>query len=92
MRSRHTLQGLLVLIAVLLALNLAALLARPEGAPAVLLPQAQAGTVLKMDGPQFVTTNQEGSVITLWELGRYVGDGYESVKVRSFDSSGNRVK
>ncbi|MDK2971200.1 MAG: hypothetical protein PWP23_955 [Candidatus Sumerlaeota bacterium] len=92
MRSRHTLQGLLVLISVLLLLNLVALLARPEGAPAGLLPQAQAGTVLKLEGSQLVTTNQDGSIITLWELGRYVGDGYQSVKVRSFDSSGNRVK
>jgi hypothetical protein len=83
---------MLGVVAVLLALNLAAQLARREAPGPVLLPQAQAGNVLRIEGPQFVTTNEDGSVLTIWELGRHVGGSYESVKVQSFDATGARVK
>ncbi|MBX3729652.1 MAG: hypothetical protein KF858_10750 [Candidatus Sumerlaeia bacterium] len=89
--KRSPLHGLLALIAVLLALNLVVSALRPA-APVAVFPTAQASMILKTEGPQFITTNQEGNVIHVWELGRFVGDGYESVKVQSFNSSGGRMR
>ncbi len=83
-------KGLLVLVALLLAANLVATLSAREPGAAVVVPSAQAGQVLKIDGPVLVTTNDAGDAITVWQLGRYVNDGYESVKARTYDAASSR--
>ena len=86
-----SLKGVLVLIALLLAANLGMSLLRADSRPApAVLPTAQAGQVLKLDGPILITTNEAGDKLTVWQLGRYVDDGYESVKARTYDAATSR--
>lgn len=83
-------KGILALVAVLLAANLAATLLRPGvDQPAVAaLSEARAGEVLRIEGPYLVTTNAQGDSLTLWKLGRIVNDRYESVTSQTFKASG----
>lgn len=92
MKKQPVLMGFMALIAVLLALNLAAILMGGERPvrPAI-VPTAGAGQVLRVEGPQYLTTNEKGNVLTIWELGRNVGGKYESVTVQAFDSTGAEV-
>lgn len=84
-------QGLLVLIAVLLAANLGVVLSRGSQASGQgIVPQIQAGSVLKLDGPTVVTTDEQGDTLYIWQLGAYVGDGYETVKARAYEASGTK--
>lgn len=85
MNGKNLIPGLLALIALLLAANLAGTLLRPGGeARGSFLPAAHAGQFVDTERPYLVTTNQDGDVLHIWVLGRWVGDGYESVRVRSF--------
>lgn len=91
MRKLDSTRTLLMAIAALLAANLIATLMRPAAsAPAVsFVPaaQAQTGQVMRIEGGEFVTTNEKGDVIYIWRLGRFVNDGYESVKARTYYAS-----
>ncbi|MCB2156369.1 hypothetical protein KQI84_15960 [bacterium] len=80
-------RNLLLLVAVLLAANLAVALFREEQPPMPpyrVLPEARAGEVLKLEGQILITTNEHGDRLTVWKLGRYVGDKYESIDSNSY--------
>lgn len=82
-------KGILALVAALLAANLAATLLRPrvDQPAAGLFPSATAGEVLRMDSGVLITTNESGDRLTVWQLGKYVNDGYDSVKSQTFHVS-----
>ncbi len=87
----NSLKGILVLIALLLAGNLAMTALRADSRPLPpVMPTAQAGDVLKLDGPTLITTNESGDKLIIWQLGRFVNDGYESVKARTYDAATSR--
>lgn len=92
MNNTSALKGILVLIAVLLAANLIATFLRPAAdQPAVaFLPTAQANSVLRLEGPVLVTTNEAGDRLTIWQLGRVVNDRYEAPISQTFAASGMR--
>ena len=76
--------GLLALVALLLGANLVVGLVRPHAAASAIMPSAQAGEVMRLDTDIIITTNQGGDVLYIWQLGRYVGSGFENVDVRSY--------
>jgi len=78
-------RGLLALVVVLLAMNVIVMLARPGAAqPDHLVPHLPAGAIVKLDGPMIATSSQDGDILYIWQLGPYVNDGYESVRVRHY--------
>ena len=80
-------RGLLAMIVFLLAINVLVMLARPGAAQSDhFFPQLPAGAIVKLDGAMIATTNQNGDVLYIWQLGRYVNDGYESVNVRNYSA------
>ena len=86
-------RNLLLLIAVLLAGNLAVAIFREEQPPLPpyrVFPEAQAGEVLKLEGPTLITTNEKGDRLTVWSLGRYVDDKYESIESNSYYAAVSR--
>jgi hypothetical protein len=92
MKKPSPLEALLAAAVVLLALNLVVMLSRPAATETIsILPaaQAQTGNVLRLEGGEFITTNQAGDTIHIWRLGRFVNDGYESVKSRTYYAGGS---
>ena len=85
-------KGLLALAAVLLALNLVANLAsrpaEPTMLPAILASRADANQAIRLEN-MFVTTNNSGDTIYIWQPGRFVNDSYESVRVDRYTYRGD---
>lgn len=78
-------RGMLALIAILLAVNVVVMVARPGAAqPDHMIPRVTAGGIIALDGPIIATTNEQGDVLYLWRPGRLVNGEYESVNVRRY--------
>lgn len=90
--TARSIRGLLVLVAVLLAANLAATLAGGNTATdrSVSVRGLQAGDVLRIDGAQLATTNEQGDTLYIWQLRRYVNNRYAEVDVDRYQYSGPR--
>ncbi|MBI5153883.1 hypothetical protein HZA57_01490 [Candidatus Poribacteria bacterium] len=90
--SRHlSFRNLLSVIALLLAANLAVVLARPGAGPSLPInPPIQAGDFYKIDGAFIVTANAEGDTLYVWQLGRLTTDGYETITARTYSAAATK--
>ena len=71
-------RGLMALIVTLLAVNVIVMIARPGSAqPDHLMPKLPASGIVRLDGPMIATTSQNGDVLYIWHLNRFVNNQYE---------------
>jgi hypothetical protein len=87
--GQNSLKPILVVIAALLAANLVFSLWRADRpTAATIVPSVQAGEVLRQQGDMLFTTNEAGDTLYVWQFGRFVGDGYESIDARVYRAAG----